>query len=58
MEKTAIERQKAKGSIAYVVQWVDTLQNIAKSANKNVKQLLKANNLSENYLINTTITLL
>ena len=56
--KEELLRQEEAGSIAYVVQWGDTLPNIASAAGLTVEQLLDLNGLSEDYHMNTADVLI
>lgn len=56
--KVELLRQEEAGSIAYVVQWGDTLPNIASAAGLTVEQLLDLNGLSEDYHMNTADVLI
>ena len=56
--KEELLRQEEAGSIAYVVQWGDTLPNIASAAGLTVNELLDLNGLSSDYHINTSDVLI
>src|SRR5699024_11549212 len=56
--KEELLRQEEAGSTAYVVQWGDTLPNIASAAGLTVDELLDLNGLSSDYHINTADVLI